>query len=285
MAAGISLGVTLNMESVSSMLRDMAGPKAQAAYAKALNDTAFYARGAMQKDFQARFDRVTPFIERAPKVVKATPDNLAVRIIPTLDTRNLPSKGGKVGVDPQDVLQAQEFGGKRRDKRSEVALRRAGILPNGYQTAIPSDRYGGPYPGSDDGRGNLRGPFLAQLISYFQAFGEQGYRANMTAARKRRLRNQQGIGDIQTRKVNKTTLGVRYFVNKDALRDRRGGAKNPGIYAVKGLHDSDMRAVLMFIRIKRYIPRISMDRIAAEAGLQDYLDRRVRFRIREAAGV
>ena len=186
-----------------------------------------------------------------------------------------------MGVDPQDVLQAQEFGGKRRDKRSEVALRRVGLLPNGYQTAIPKT----PYPGSDDGRGNLRGAFLQQLISSFQAYSEQGYRANMTEARKRRLRNQQGIGHIQTRKVYKTTLGVRYFISMGRLRDTRASHLAPGIWAAKGTHDVDVQPVLMFVRTPSYRPRISMDRIAADAGLQDYLDRRVRFRIREAAGV
>lgn len=108
-------------------------------------------------------------------VRKATPERLSVEIEPTYF-------GGK-GVDPQKILQAQEFGGARRDKRSEAALRRIGILPSGYQTAIPET----PYPGSDDGRGNIRGGFLVKLLSYFQAMGEQGYKANMTDRRKARL--------------------------------------------------------------------------------------------------
>ena len=103
----------------------------------------------------------------------AKPDKLSVTIEPAY-------MGGK-GIDPQKILNAQAWGGRRHDKRSEVALRRAGILPTGYQTAIPDDARGGPYPGSDDGRGNLRGAFLVQLISYFRAFGEQGYKANMSA--------------------------------------------------------------------------------------------------------
>ena len=32
--------------------------------------------------------------------------------------------------------------------------------------------------------GSALGAFLVQLISYFQAFGEQGYRANMTGKRR-----------------------------------------------------------------------------------------------------
>jgi hypothetical protein len=41
----------------------------------------------------------------------------------------------------------------------------------------------------------------------------------------------------------------------------------------------------MFVRAGTYRPRIDMDRVARDAGVQEYLDKRVRFRVREAAGV
>lgn len=267
-----------HQDAVADVLRQLSGPQAREAYAKALNDAGFQVRRAMQRDIDGAFDRATPFIRKAPKVFMATPDKLSVAVAPTLHTDRTYQRGGKVGVDPQQVLQAQEFGGRRRDKRSEVALRRAGILPSGYQTAIPTD----PYPGSDDGRGNLRGAFLQQLLSYLQAYSEQGHKANMSDKRKARLRNQQGIGNIATRKVYKTTLGRRYFVSLGKLR---GHHLPPGIWATSGTHDVVVKPVLMFVRVGTYQPRISMERVAAQADLQDYLDRRVRFRLREAAGV
>ena len=267
---------TENLDKVREALARLSGPQARQAYANAINDTAFKVRGEMQKELRSRFDRVTPFIANAPKVFKATPDKLTASIAPTLDSRNLPSTGGKVGVDPQQVLQAQEFGGSRRDKKSEVALRRAGILLPGWQTAIPRD----PYPGSDDGRGNLRGAFITQLLSYLQAFGEQGYKSNMGDKRKRNMRNQQGIGNISTRKVYKTTLGVRYFVSYGRSR---GHHLAPGIWAASGTHDAQLRPVLMFVRPGTYRPLISMERIAQAADLQGYLDRRVRARVRNLA--
>lgn len=275
------LGLTIrveNLDRVRDTLNKLSGKQAREAYAKAINDAAYKVRREMQADMARSFDRVTPFIQRSPKVFEATADKLSASIAPTLDTRNRPGTGGKVGVDPQDVLQAQEFGGRRRDKRSEAALRRAGILPAGWQSAIPLS----PYPGSDDGRGNLRGAFLQQLLSYLQAYSEQGYRANMTDKRKAKLRNQQGIGNIAAKKVYKTTLGVRYFVSYGRMR---GHHLAPGIWAAKGTHDVDVKPVLMFVRTPTYQPRLSMERIAQAADVQDYLDRRVRFRIREAAGV
>lgn len=264
-----------NLDKVGDAFAKLSGPQAKVAYAKAINDTGFMVRKAMQTEF-AKFDRVTPFILKSPKLIAATPEKLSASILPTLDSRNTPSLGGKVGVDPQDVLQAQEFGGKRRDKRSEAALRRAGILPNGYQTAIPET----PYPGSDDGRGNLRGAFLQQLISYLQAYSEQGFKANMSAKRKRGLRNQQGIGSIPAKKVYKTTLGRRYFVSYGRMR---GDHLQAGVWATSGTHDVVVKPVLMFVQAPNYTPRINMDRIAQQSGAQDHLDKRVRFRVRELA--
>ena len=253
-----------NLEKVSAALAKLSGPQARVAYANAINDTGFMVRRAMQAEL-GKFDRVTPFIQKSPKLVAATPAKLSARILPTLDSRNLPTTGGKVGVDPQDVLQAQEFGGRRRDKRSESALRRAGILPSGYQTAIPAT----PYPGSDDGRGNLSGRFLQQLLSYMQAYSESGFKANMTARRKRAVH-----------KGTAKALGRRYFVSYGRLR---GQHLAPGIWAAQGTHGVDVRPVLMFVRTPTYRPRISMDRIARDSGAQDYLDKRVHFRIRNLA--
>lgn len=267
------LQVTLRIENLSAVqeqLGKLTGRQAREAYAKALNDTGFYVRRQMQAEIRRRFDRVTPYIERSPRVVPATADRLQVAIEPTY-------MGGK-GVDPQKVLQAQSFGGRRRDKRSEVALRRVGLLPAGYQVVIPRE----PFPGSADAYGNIKGSFMVRVISYFQAFGEQGYKSNMTERRKRNLRNQQGIGSIATKKVYKTTLGVRFFASMGRLR---GGHLAPGIWAASGTHDVQLKPVLMFVRAGNYQPRLVMDDVAKAADAQTYLDRRVRFRIREAAGV
>lgn len=269
-----------NLESVSKALAKLSGPQAKAAYSKAINDTGFMVRKAMQTEF-GKFDRVTPFIQKSPKLIAATPDRLSASILPTLDSRNLPSTGGKIGVDPQDVLQAQEFGGQRRDKRSESALRRAGFLPVGMQTVIPAQ----PFPGSDDGRGNLRGTFLQQLLSYLQAYSESGFKANATDKRRRSI----------NRGTSKTQ-GRRYFVaggrsvtaleGGDRLVTRRVGAKptahlSPGIWAA--IAGGQIKPVLMFVRNPTYTPLISMARIAQQSGAQDHLDKRVRFRVRELA--
>ncbi|MEG1130283.1 MAG: hypothetical protein RSE32_17025 [Comamonas sp.] len=268
----------LNQAELLRQIHGLTGAQAAKAYAKALNDTGFEIRRAMQDEMRAVFDRPTDYILRSPRVRMATAAKLSVTIEPTYI-------GGK-GVDPQKILDAQTWGGRRRDKRSEVALKRAGILSAGYQTAIPSDDRGGPYPGSDDGKGNLRGAFLVQLISYFHAFGEQGYTANMSAK-----------GYQRVHRGTKKQAGRRYFVAYGKTRggpritqkgeqDERTAHLAPGIWAVSGTGGALVRPVLMFVKPGRgYQPRFDMDKVAKRADAEAYLGRRIRYRLREAAGV
>lgn len=249
-----------NLAQVRQLLADLSGPQMRKAYAKAINDTAFEVRRAMQAEMAQVFNQPTAYILKSSYVQMATPNKLSARIAPE-------NKRDSVGVDPQKILQAQEFGGSRRDKRSEVAFRRAGLLLPGWQMVMPSD----PYPGSHDGKGNLKGAFLSQLISYFRVSAEQGYSANISDKRKRAIE-----------RGTKKTVGRRYFVSFGRLR---GQHLAPGIWAASGTHGVDVRPVVMFTRAGRYAPRLSMERIAEKVDVQGYMDRRLRFRIREAAGV
>ena len=249
------------LASVQRQLAKLSSQQAKQAYAEGLNDAGFRVRREWQREMGDQFDRPTAYILKSVYVRKATPERLSAEIEPTYF-------GGK-GVDPQKILQAQEFGGPRRDKRSEMALRRIGILPAGYQTVIPAT----PFPGSDDGRGNVRGSFLVRLLSYFQALGEQGYRANMTDRSKARLH-----------KGTKGREGVRFFVAYGRLRGGPTQHLAPGIWAATGTQGGIVRPVLMFVRNATYEARISRERVADRADVQPYIERRIRFRIRQMAG-
>ena len=260
------------IEKVQAQLAKIGGQLKNAA-ADALNDTAFMLRREMQAEMGRVFERPTPYILRSVQVRKATAIKMQAEVGPEY-------MGGK-GVDPEKVLAAEVRGGRRRDKRSEAALRRVGILPPGYVTAIPET----PFPGSDDGRGNVRGPFITQLLSYFAAFGEQGYRANMTQKRKDKLAN---IG--RTANGYKTINGVQYFISPaggmKGVSDRKNKAQHlaPGIWARSGMHGYIVRPVLMFVSLPSYAVRLSMEKIIATGNAQDYFERRLRYRIRVAAG-
>lgn len=279
------------IEKVRSELESLTGRQGRVAFAKALNDTAFEELvPAFKKQVALKFDRPTDYVLNAPRIVsRATADRLSVTVAPTYWSQ-LGTKGGKAGVDPQQILQAQEFGGPRRDKRSEVVLRRAGILPAGMQIAIPAN----PFPGSDDGHGNLKGNFLVQILAYFQAFGEQGYKANMKDRTRANLAR--GGTAAKLAKVAGPHLGRRYFV---AYGKARGGARitargeadsrasnlQPGIWAVLGSTGAVVRPVVMFVRKGSYTPRLDTQSIATSPAAQETLGRKMRFRIREAAGV
>lgn len=270
----INLQIT-GLDAVKKQLSQLSRQGINEASSKAINDTAFKVRKAMQSEFVSAFDRVTPYIKNSPYITQmATPARLEATIEPDYI-------GGK-GIEPKQVLRAEIAGGRRHDKRSEIALRNAGILPRGYQTAIPKV----PFPRSDDGRGNLRGPFLVQLISYFQAFAEQGYSANMTARRKKNLAK---FG-VTEKGGYKTINGVVYFVSHGELPGGKGVHDRanktihlaPGIWAKSGTHGSNVRPVLMFVKAGSYTPRISTERIVKDADLHNYFSTRLRYRIRQA---
>lgn len=271
----MSVRFSAQMTGANELMATLLGlSKGQAAkaFSLALNDTGFEGRRAMQTEMKQVFDRPTNYILRSPRFKGATPTNLSVVIEPTY--------GGGKGIDPQKILQAQEWGGTRADKRSEVALRRVGILPAGFQTVIPRS----PFPGSVDEYGNIKGGFIVQLLAYFQTFGEQGYKANMTDKTKGRLH-----------RGTSKTAGRRYFVSYGRLRggarmtakgepDRRASTLRPGIWAATGT-GVNVQPVLLFVKKGVYKPRLSMQRVADKADLYNYLQRRISFRFRQAAGV
>lgn len=210
------------------------------AISKAINQTANAVRDALRAEARGVFDRPTPFIVNSLRVSKySTRQDLTAIIEPVYP-------GGKA-VDPQNVLRAEIEGGGRKFKKSERALQRIGVLPAGYYivpgTGIGSDKI--------DAYGNIKGGFLVQILAYFQAFGEQGYKANMTARRKaglaKRGLNASGF---------KTIGGVEYFVAYGKLRGGKTSHLAPGIYSRSGTHGVDVRPVLMFVPSVAYTRRL-----------------------------
>lgn len=210
---------------------------------RGLNNLAYDARKALQQEMRDVFDRATPYITNSPVVTPATPERLESKV-------SMPYKGGK-GVAPESVLRAEITGGPRRMKRFEIVLDRAGILPKGY-FAVPGAKV------LLDQYGNVSGPFIVRLISYLQAFGEQGYRGNMKA---KRIANLAKIG--KTERGNKTIGGVQYFATHGRLRgEHRGAHLAPGIWARSGTHGAVLEPIIMFVRRPRYAQRLDVQGLA-----------------------
>jgi hypothetical protein len=217
---------------------DNVGKQARFAAMQAINETAKEVQRELRAELPRVFDRPTPYISNAIRITTwATRDKLQAVIEPKY-------MGGK-GIDPQKVLRAEIFGGPRRLKKSEVALQRVGILPPGYITV----------PGAAaplDGYGNVKGSFIVQLLSYFAAFSEQGYRANMTGKRKAQLARR-GVNARGYRSIG----GVEYFVSYGHLRGGAGQHLHPGIWARSGIHGSTVKPILMFVPRSTYKPRFN----------------------------
>ncbi|MNL37601.1 hypothetical protein D3C87_1597570 [compost metagenome] len=77
---------------------------------------------------------------------------------------------------------------------------------------------------------------------------------------------------------------MRYFVAYGSLRSGPSRHLAPGIWAATGRDGFIVRPVLMFVRDGSYEPRINRQRVADRADLDNYIARRIRFRIRQAAG-
>lgn len=225
------------------------------AQVNAINDVAFGLRLDLQSEMQARFDRVTPYMVRSVWVEKATEQHIVAKVWPRY-------MGGK-GVDPAKILLAQVRGGVRRNKRFEVALQRAGILPAGM-AAVPAD---GIDPANIDAYGNVKGSFIVQLLSYLRAFGEQGYRANMSDKRRKSVENR-GVSERGFSTIN----GVQYFVSH-GRGEHNGRLQHlpAGIWSKSGIHGAIVRPVFLWSkRMPSYSKRLDFQRLAQSAIDRNY---------------
>jgi hypothetical protein len=205
----------------------------------ALNNTAKDGRAALRTAMPQYFDRPTPYTMNSVRITYATKANL----VATVGYKDESFKG----TPATKYLLPEVEGGDRNAKRMEESLRRVGLLPSGMYlvpgSAAKLDQYG-----------NVSRGQIVEVLAYLQAFGEQGYRANMTSKRRDRLAR--GIKGVR---------GYSYFVLV-----RRQGKLLPGIY-LRQHYGSDPRIahlahgaakpVFIFVNTPRYPKRFPFDDI------------------------
>lgn len=207
------------------------GQDVEKAARKALTRTALLARDAVKEEMARVFDRPTRYAlgsvyargagMQDPQATIWLKDGLAA---------------GK-GTPATKYMAAQIEGGPRGDKRSERALRLAGILPAGMQTV----------PGSAaplDAHGNIPGPYLVAMLSYLRAMDERGYMGNRTNAKRR--------GKFRK---------VEWFVIRDGQQSGSGARLPPGVYlndarAGKARRGNNAAPVLLFVKTPNYRQRL-----------------------------
>ena len=222
---------TLGLNDLKRDLTDMEHKQIPFATMVAINRTAYTVSGLLGKKIASVFDRPTPWVVGSVRYTKATMRKLEATI-------DLDKWGNKQGVSVSQVLAAEIEGGPRHLKRFERALIHAGVMRSN-QAAVPGEG------AKLDQYGNMSAGQIVQILSWFQTFGEQGYKANMVGKTKSRLAK----GNKK-----KGTLGFEYF----ALQTKYGKLL-PGIYQrVKFAAGSAVKPVIIFVG-RRPVYKIRFD--------------------------
>lgn len=251
--------ITVRIKELDSTMAQLSSRvEKQARYAAmvSINRVAWLATEATKSEMRKVFDRPTPWVIGGVRYKKATRDYLRAVI-------DLDFWGNKQGVAVEQVLKAEIFGGSRQKKRHEIALERVGILPPGM-VVIPGSA------AKLDAYGNMQAGQINQIISFFQAFGQQGYQANMSDKRKASIA-----------RGGKKQQGFTYF----ALRQKRGKLL-PGVYQrIDFAHGSAVKPVMIFVSRATYRQRLDFYGIAqrvVDANLRPEFDKAMAEALRTA---
>jgi len=249
---------TEGIEKLLTTLEDLEKKQLPFATAKALNKTAEDIKDAEVKQMQSSFDRPTAYTLNSLYIKYANKQNLSA-MVGFKDK----SQAGK-GNASTNFIYPQVKGGRRHLKRFESALRNIGVLPQGMYivpgAACPLDAYG-----------NIPAGLIVQILSYFRAFGEQGYRANITDKRKAALAKGS---------KRKGTMGFKYFVSagKSTWFGPHKQHLPAGIYKRTGfVSGSAIKPIMMFVSNPSYSERFPFYTTA-----QNVIDNKLKSNFKEA---
>jgi hypothetical protein len=175
------------------------------------------------------FDRPTPFTLNSTYAKGANKQNLRAE---------MGFKDQASGISANKFLKAQIGGGVRRLKRFEIAMRNAGIMPNGY-VAVPGTG------ANIDAYGNMSRGQINQILSYFKVqAGTLGYNRASSERSKRGIERRLA--------KQKSAQGVVYFIGSP------GDGKLPfGIWQriTFGKGYSAIKPIVIFQRFAAYEKR------------------------------
>ena len=216
----ISINISGGFKGIQKELKEFSN-QLPFATSLAINRTAQKVKIAQQKEIKDIFDRPNPFTLNALFIKPSNKTNLAAFV----KLKDQVFKGNPASK----YLAAEITGGERRLKRYEVALRSAGVLPDGYFT-VPGEA------ANMDQYGNIQRSQIVQILAYFKANRDVGTTSNSTDKTRAKL----------AKGTNKR-YGVSYFVGKV------GEKKTLGIWQkVFSNFGASIRPVLIFVQSSRY---------------------------------
>lgn len=234
----ITISVKSDLAEQVSLFSRVAHDQVPFATALALTRAAQAAKAEVELQMPAFIDRPTAYSLRGFRLYRATKTKLRAEV----DFR--PAFGR--GTNARDYLSPMVYGGARKLKAFERSLQSSGLLPSGYM-AMPGSA------AKMDAHGNMSRGQIVQILSYFKAFGEQGYSANMTDAKRERLAK----GSKRTGQ-----RGISYFVGKP------GGGKLPlGVWQKTsfGAAGSAIKPVIIYGKAPVYRKLFDVETIAKRA--------------------
>ena len=173
--------IQVKVHGLESLKSKLASVPRQIAYATApaLTRTAKAVEEKQKREMRDVFDRPTPYTLSSTYTKPATKGKLVAEV----GLKNFASKA----TPAVKFLKAQVRGGSRRMKRYEKALQAVGAMPAGFR-AVPGSA------AQMDMYGNIKPSQIVQILSWFKAFPEMGYKANMSGKRRASLQKGSKIG-------------------------------------------------------------------------------------------
>lgn len=201
-----------------------------------INDALFETRDEWQDTMSRVFDRPTRWTLQAVLYRKATKESLYGELF-------LRDEVGD-GIAPDKYLRFEVRGGQRAAKRSEVLLRRAGILGGG-EFIVPARR--APL----DEFGNVPARTITAILSDLQAQFDETQNSTLKSRRSRLGKNRKGRlfkrADLKVRRGRRRAV---YFYNP-----KQRGKLPRGIFRkVRTAFGVSLEGVLMIVRGTHYEP-------------------------------
>jgi hypothetical protein len=244
----MKIGITSNFADVAKQINEI-GKQAKFAAAVALTKTAQDMRSALQVEMTRAFDRPVPYTINSLFVKGANKNNLEALVW-------VKDNAFSNGTPADRYLGPQIFGGERLQKKMERMLQRVGALPAGWHTV--------PGEGAEiDSYGNMSRGQIIKVLSWLQAFGEQGYKKNATKATKDKIK-----------RGSKSKLGMEYFVSKGRGSAMRGGKVQhlpAGVWSKTSFGSGKaIKPILIFVKATRYQPRFKFFEVGTQVAEKNF---------------
>ena len=258
----ITISIKHDLSSITRYLDDVQKKQVPYAAARALTKTVQAAKADAGRQIGQKLDRPTRYATDAIYIQPATKQKLEAMVY--VKDSGVTQKSG---VKSQaDVLGHLFLGGKRKHKNFEGALMRRGYMSRG-EIAVP----GAACP--LNAYGNIPAAFIVKLLAYLQAFGESGYKANMTAKGRARMERQAGKGAAGSAVEYFVSRGPGSWFGRGAWKNGRVQKLPRGIWQrQRWSSGSSVKPVVMFVNegaYKRYFDLPEIARLAINANFSN----------------